>query len=212
MWRKVDYTGMRFGRWTVLGSAPNHITKGGYPVSMWDCICDCGTRRDVRGNDLRLGKSVSCGCFIVDNPTSRKHGASNTHLYKVYYGLKARCENKNNKNYHHYGGRGIKICAEWSNYEAFEAWALSHGYKEGLTIDRIDVNGDYCPENCRWITQREQTRNKRETVYLTAFGETMPLVEWAERYNINYATLSRRIKRGMKAEDALTAKGRYNGD
>lgn len=113
MWRKRDYTGGKFGKWTVIGKAPNHITRGGYSVTMWDCVCDCGTRRAVRGNDLRLGKSLSCGCLLAENPNSRKHGAAGSHLYKVYYGMKARCYNPNNEDYKHYGERGIRICEEW---------------------------------------------------------------------------------------------------
>lgn len=204
MWRKIDYTGMKFGRWTVLGVAPNHITSGGYSVAMWDCVCECGTRRAVRGNDLRLGKSVSCGCYLVDNPVSRKHGATGSHLYMIYHGMRARCYNPNNDDYKHYGGRGIKICDEWQDYETFQSWALRNGYVDGLTIDRIDVNGDYCPNNCRWITMDEQKANKRNTVYVTAFGETKRLVEWAKEYGMKYQTLEKRIKNGWLIEDALT--------
>ena len=203
MWRKVDYTGIRFGRWTVLGPAPNHITKGGYSVSMWDCICDCGTRKAVRGNDLRLGKSVSCGCSLVDNPVSRKHGEAGTHLYMVYHSMKARCYNQNSDDYKHYGGRGICICNEWQDYEKFREWAISSGYHQGLTIERNDVNGDYCPDNCRWITQKEQTRNKRTTVYLTAFGETKTLISWAEEKGVNPDAIRSRIKRGWSVEKAI---------
>lgn len=204
MWRKTDYTGMKFGKWTVIGTAPNSITKGGYPVSMWDCMCECGTRRAVRGNDLRLGKSVSCGCSMAETPTSRKHGVSGSHLYMVYHGMKARCYNQNNRDYKHYGGRGIKICNEWEDYTVFEEWAIANGYKQGLTIERIDVNGDYCPDNCKWITQQEQTRNKRTTVYLIAFGKTKPLLEWADEYGISPKILRHRIKRGWAVEDAIS--------
>lgn len=204
MWRKVDYTGMKFGRWTVLGIAPNHITKGGYQVSMWDCVCECGTRRSVRGNDLRLGKSVSCGCILADNPASLKHGAAGSHLYMVYHGIRARCYNPNSNDYKHYGGRGIKICKEWEEYETFESWALKSGYRTGLTIERIDVNGDYCPNNCKWITQREQTRNKRTTIYLTAFGKTKSLLDWAEEYGKSPGVLRTRIKRGWPVEEAIS--------
>lgn len=203
MWRKVDYTGTKFGKWTVIGPAPNHITKGGYPVSMWDCVCDCGTRRAVRGNDLRLGKSISCGCSLAENPVAKTHGETGTHLYMVYHGMKARCYNPNNDDYKHYGGRGITICEEWQDYEQFRDWAISNGYREGLTIDRNNVNGNYCPENCRWITQKEQTRNKRTTIYLTAFGETKSLADWAEEKGIDANVIRRRIKRGLSVEEAI---------
>ncbi len=204
MWRKNDYTGKKFGKWTVIGKAPNHITCGGYPVSMWDCVCECGTRRAVRGNDLRLGKSVSCGCSLVENPTARKHGAAGSHLYKVYYGMKARCYNPNNKNYKHYGGRGIEICKEWQSFEAFAEWADKSGYAEGLTIERKDVNGDYCPQNCCWITQREQTWNKRNTVYITAQGETKTLLEWAKQLDVPASMLKSRQARGWTDEEIIS--------
>lgn len=208
MWRKNDYTGKKFGKWTVIGKAPNHITCGGYPVSMWDCVCECGTRRAVRGNDLRLGKSVSCGCSLAENPTAKKHGAAGSHLYKVYYGMKARCYNPNNKNYKHYGGRGIEICEEWQSFEAFAEWADKSGYAEGLTIERKDVNEGYCPQNCCWITQREQTRNKRNTVYITAQGETKTLLEWAEQLNVPASMLKARQARGWTEEEIIsTPKG-----
>lgn len=117
--------------------------------------------------------------------------------------MKARCYNKNNGDYPNYGGRGIKICEEWQDYEAFQSWANENGYGDGLTIDRINVSGDYSPDNCRWITQREQTRNTRLTVYLTAFGETKPLVEWAEEYGHSESLLRSRLKRGWTVEDAI---------
>lgn len=204
MWLKNDYTGEKFGKWTVNGKAPNHITRGGYPVSMWDCVCECGTRRAVRGNDLRLGKSVSCGCSLAENPAARKHGAAGSHLYKVYYGMKARCYNPNNKNYKHYGGRGIEICEEWRSFEAFAEWADKSGYAEGLTIERKDVNEGYCPQNCCWITQKEQTRNKRNTVYITAQGETKTLLEWAKQLNVPASMLKARQARGWTDEEIIS--------
>lgn len=204
MWRKRDYTGGKFGKWTVIGKAPNHITRGGYSVTMWDCVCDCGTRRAVRGNDLRLGKSLSCGCLLAENPNSRKHGAAGSHLYKVYYGMKARCYNPNNEDYKHYGERGIRICEEWETFEVFAEWAEKSGYVDGLTIERKDVNGDYSPKNCCWITQREQTRNKRNTVYITACGETKTLVEWANHLNVPASMLRLRRKRGWTGEEIIS--------
>lgn len=203
MYRKNDYTGKRFGRWTVLGVAPNHITSGGYSVAMWDCLCDCGTRRAVRGNDLKRGKSVSCGCSLVINPIAKKHGATGSHLYQIYHGMKARCYNPNNADYKHYGARGIKICDEWQDFETFRKWAMSNGYAEGLTIERRNVNGNYCAENCEWITQREQTRNKRNTVYITAIGERKTLVEWAEYMGVSTAMLRARRKRGWSDDDIV---------
>lgn len=204
MWRKVDYTGMKFGRWTVIGAAPNHITKGGYPVSMWDCICECGTRRAVRGNDLKLGKSVSCGCYMIENPASKKHGASNSHLYKIYYGMKSRCYNPKNKNYSHYGERGIEICDEWQDYGTFEKWALSNGYADGLTIERRNVNDGYCPDNCCWVSLAKQQRNKRTNKVITFDGESHIAAEWDEIMGFNKGTINSRLKRGWNEKDAIS--------
>ena len=201
MWRKEDYTGKRFGKWLVVGVAPNHITKSGYPVSMWDCVCDCGTQRSVRGNDLRLGKSVSCGCSLVENPSSRKHGMSNSNIYKVYYGMLDRCNNPHNKNYAEYGGRGISV--EWDNFDEFLQWANKSGYAKGLTIERVDVNGNYSPSNCKWITQRAQTRNKRSTVYLVVDGEKKCLVEWAEQIGAKPGVLRSRKQRGWSDSETV---------
>lgn len=204
MWRKVDYTGMKFGRWTVIGAAPNHITKGGYPVSMWDCICECGTRRAVRGNDLKLGKSVSCGCYMIENPASKKHGASNSHLYKIYYGMKSRCYNSKNKNYNHYGERGIGICDEWQDYGTFEKWALSNGYADGLTIERKNVNDGYCPDNCCWVSLAKQQRNKRTNKVITFDGESHIATEWDEIMGFNKGTINSRLERGWSEKDAIS--------
>lgn len=204
MWRKADYTGRKFGRWTVIGVAPNHITKGGYPVSMWDCVCDCGTRRAVRGNDLRLGKSVSCGCYMVENPTSKTHGASNIHLYKIYHGMKARCYNRNNKNYSHYGARGISICEEWKDYESFAKWAVENGYKDGLTIERNNVDDGYSPDNCRWIPIEEQQRNKRTNRVIAYGGETHIVAEWERILGFKHGIIQGRLQRGYSEEEALT--------
>ena len=204
MWRKVDYTGIKFGRWTVVGAAPNHITKGGYPVSMWDCVCECGTRRAVRGNDLKLGKSVSCGCYMIENPVSKKHGASNSHLYKIYYGMKSRCYNPKNKNYNHYGERGVKICQEWQEFEAFESWALLHGYQDGLTIERKDVNDGYSPENCCWVTLAEQQKNKRTNRLITYHGETHIASEWDDILGFNRGIVVSRLERGWSEEETVS--------
>lgn len=204
MWRKTDYTGMKFGRWTVIGMAPNHITKGGYPVSMWECVCECGTRRAVRGNDLRLGKSVSCGCYMVENPISKTHGQSSSHLYKIYYGMRSRCYNPNNKNFDHYGGRGVGICAEWQTFEAFESWAMSHGYQDGLTIERKDINAGYSPGNCCWITPAEQQKNKRTNKAITYCGETHIAAEWDDILGFKHGVVAARLKRGWSEDEAVT--------
>lgn len=199
-----DLTGRKYGRWTVIKRAENHITSGGYSVTMWNCVCKCGNIRVVRGSDLKSGKSKSCGCLLADEPTTKTHGESGTHLYMIYHGMKSRCNNPNNKNYKDYGGRGISICQEWENVEAFIRWAKSNGYKDGLSIDRIDVNGNYCPENCRWVTMDAQKANRRDTIRPTAFGRTQTLSEWAKEAGIQKNTIKMRLRRGWNVERALT--------
>lgn len=124
--------------------------------------------------------------------------SKNTRLQNIYFHMKYRCTNPKNKSYHYYGDRGITVCDEWlNNSKAFYTWALKHGYRNDLTIDRIDNNGNYCPENCRWITQKEQSNNTRRNKYVTIDGQTHTIAEWCDITGINYGTLKSRVKRGL---------------
>lgn len=135
---------------------------------------------------------------------ARSHGDTGTKLYMAWQNMRARCNRKSAREYNNYGGRGIKVCDEWlHNYEAFKGWAIKNGYSEELTLDRINVDGNYCPENCRWITNKEQQNNKRNNVLYTYNGETKTLAEWSENLGICYKTLQKRI-RNWGVEKAFT--------
>lgn len=203
-----DLTGQKFGRLTAL----SYTHTKGYAV--WTCICECGKTTSVISTHLITGHTKSCGCLIKENyikatPASikacTKHKECKTRIYSIFHRMKGRCYNKNNKDYKDYGGRGIIICNEWLNdYTVFRKWAMENGYKENLTIDRIDVNGNYEPSNCRWATNQIQQLNKRNNRLVTINGETKSILTWARIYNLNLGTLYNRLTKGINVIDAIT--------
>lgn len=157
--RLIDMSGRRCGKWSVLRQNGNH-PRGG---ALWLCRCDCGTERGVSGSDLRSGKSVSCGCegAIKIGALNRTHAKSGTRLHRTWKNIRKRCLNANDPGFNLYGGRGISICPEWDDFSAFESWALTSGYRDDLSIERLDVDGDYTPSNCVWATSQVQNENRR---------------------------------------------------
>lgn len=196
----IDLTGEKFGNLTVIGRGDND--KSGHV--RWKCKCDCGKIKEkpVYARDLKVGKVVSCGCIHHQKITI--HNGSKERLYQTWKGMLKRCENPNCTNFHNYGKRGIKVCDEWKDYLTFKAWALKTGYKERLTIDRINVNGNYTPDNCRWVTLKEQSNNKRNNVYTTINGEKHTLAEWAELAGVNKSTIRQRYHKGVRGELLLS--------
>lgn len=194
--KKIDLTGQKFGRLTVISVAPNHSGR-----CAWNCVCDCGNEKIIRSEDLRGGKTKSCGCLKRDIVMNRntKHGKSHTKLAYVWQGMIARCTRKSHISYPAYGGRGISVCKEWSQFSNFHSWATQSGYAEGLTIDRIDTNGDYCPSNCRWISMLEQAHNMRKNI--TYKGKC--IAEWSSELGVSPFSIYGRIKRGWPLEKAI---------
>lgn len=206
MGKLIDLTGQRFGRLTVLSRAENR-GKSVY----WNCVCDCGSSVTVRASGLRRGTCQSCGCLhkervaLASSKANRTHGRSKTRLYHIWKGLFTRCYNPNSPAYAWYGGRGIGVCDAWSkDYMPFYEWSMASGYNDTLTIDRINNDEGYCPENCRWVDMKEQSRNKRSNVNIAYRGETKTLTEWAEELGISPSTLTMRLRRGWSIEKAFT--------
>lgn len=151
--KKNDLTGKRFGKLVALQEAGK---KNGRYV--WECVCDCGNDAFVIGSKLTNGHTQSCGCLRKDGTrkAAYSYGLSKTRLYRTWCNIKTRCHNPNASNYEFYGGKGVSVCDEWRNdFKAFYDWAMANGYEDNLTIDRKNSDGDYCPENCQWITQSE---------------------------------------------------------
>lgn len=200
----MDLTGKKFGRWTVL-----QFSHSKNKIRYWLCECECGTVRPVRQLSLTSGRSKSCGCYHREEAKSigqrsLKHGDVGTKLYGVWNGMKTRCQNPNSKYYSDYGGRGVKVCDEWQNYIGFKQWAISSGYREKLSIERIDVNGDYCPNNCIWIPLSEQNYNKRNTRHINYNGKSYTIKEVAEITGLKPRTIAGRYERGWTPEQIFS--------
>ena len=192
---------MKYGMMTVIREVGRDYKSNAFVL----CKCDCGCEKVVRLGSLKRGLIKSCGCYgrrlaserMKNNKLGATHGLSKTRLYRIWQAMKARCTNCKNDRFKDYGGRGIKICDEWlGSFEVFRDWATSHGYSDKLTIDRIDVNGNYTPENCRWITNDEQQNNKRNNHLVNYKGRTYTLTQLSRKLNIPDSTLWYKLKRG----------------
>lgn len=201
--------GDRFGLLTVL-EIVRIADSANHSYACARVLCDCGSINTTRTDSLLRGSSP-CRCVKRGRPRlpdARKR----RRLYRIWVGMKSRCFTKSAKSYCHYGGRGITVCDEWHSYDAFERWAHNNGYDKELTLDRIDTNGDYCPENCRWATTLQQQNNRRSHVRLTVWGETKNLAEWSRdsRCKCKFGTLESRIRNfGWDVERAISTPTRH---
>jgi len=196
-----DLTGRIFGNWTVLNYAG--LVKQKH--AKWNCVCKCGNRRPVFAQSLKSGASRGCGCTVSKMATQRltKHGKSSSPVYKGWAAMKDRCFNPRNTHYAEYGGRGITVCDRWRY--SFTNFLKDMGErKPGMTIERIDNDGNYEPGNCKWATRREQQRNRRACNYLNFNGETLCISEWADRTGLRHETIRSRLNRGWSIEKTLS--------
>lgn len=206
-----DKTGLRFGRLKVTKMAGK---TGDHKIN-WHVRCDCGGVTIVPGSNLTQGATQSCGCLQRERTSKAnfKHGDAQSVLNNKWFRMKRRCLNPKDKRYAAYGGRGITICEEWMDYVNFQQWAKDSGYEDGLSIERINNDGNYEPSNCRWIPMIEQSKNTRKSHKVTFKGRTQILADWAREIGIGQSTLQIRLKT-MSAKEAFTKplapeKGRF---
>lgn len=215
--KPYELIGQRFGRLVVIGQAPS-----AHGNTRWICKCDCGNNTVTTGVRLVRGHTRSCGCInseivIARNKSLADGKYRNDRIYRIYYGMRTRCYNTGDVGYSHYGARGITVCDEWLNdFFSFQKWAYENGYRDDLTIDRIDVNGNYEPGNCRWADIETQANNRRESVLLTLNGKTQTAAQWGRELGISREVIYGRLKKGWSAEESLTIPvgyyigGKYN--
>ena len=211
--------GLRFGRLVVIGN-PTIARSGRKTFSVVVCQCECGRKKTIRTASLTDWRTLSCGCLQRELAARRKtthgHAARKQQhpLYVIWNKMKCRCENQRSRDFAYYGGRGIRVCEEWENNAAtFIAWALQAGWKPGLQIDRFpDNNGNYCPNNCRFVSAKTNSRNRRDNHLLNIFGETKCVAAWAddERCEVTEHTLRSRLSNGWNPTKALTTPPRIN--
>lgn len=197
-----DKSGQRYGRLTVIRRTENSK----HPK--WECVCDCGNIKSIYQSNLISGDAKSCGCYSLEEKIKNNttHGLSKTRLFRIYQGMKNRCYNQNIKGYKDYGAKGIIICKDWlDDFVSFYNWSLKNSYADNLTIDRINTNGNYEPNNCRWATMKEQENNRTNNHLITFQNKTQTLSQWADEIKMDMNRLySRIVKLGWSVEKAIT--------
>ena len=203
----IDRTGQKFGRLTLIERVENNK----FNQVQWKCRCDCGKEVIVKAYSLTTGQTKSCGCLKKEqdfiNIIKVKHKKCNTRLYNIWRDMKWRCNSPKSKRHKFYYDKGIKVCQEWQeDFMNFYDWAMANGYKDNLTLDRINNNGNYEPKNCRWATITEQNNNQSNNIRIKYNESEYTLSELSKIYNIKRATLYDRIKRGWTIDEALNRK------
>ncbi len=203
-----DLTGRRFGRLMVIERTKDYVSPSGNHCSQWLCKCDCGNTTVVVTSSLTRGITSSCGCKSIETTKElcTTHGMAGKRIYNLYYSMRGRCYNPDSISYKKYGAKGIAVCDEWlgqNGFVNFYNWAMSNGYAENLTLDRIDGTKGYSPDNCRWATYKEQANNTKATVFLTYKGETKPASEWAEITGISQSAITGRKRKGWSDEECI---------
>ena len=198
--RFKDITNQRFGKLVAL----EPFKKPWSVKYFWKCKCDCGRESEVLSSNLVKGNTTSCGCYgrYILGSKTKQHGMSKTRIFKIWAGVRKRCNNSNMKSYDDYGGRGIKVCEEWDSFVCFYN-DMAEGYSDELTLERNDPNGDYCKYNCRWANMKEQARNKRNSVFIELDGFKRTAAEWGEIMNMGSSTIIWRIKNGWDVRRAI---------
>lgn len=197
--KPIDLTGDKYGRLTALSRAENKAKK-----SAWNCVCECGNRKVVTSTHLRAGRVRSCGCLAAESrgQARKTHGMTGTKPYKIWRSMIDRCYYPSQHAYPYYGGRGITICDRWLDFQNF--YRDMGDIPEGMTIDRVDNEGNYEPDNCHWATKTDQANNKRNNRMLTWKGKKQTMAQWAREVDINYFALRYRIDSGWSIERAFT--------
>jgi hypothetical protein len=199
--KREDLTGRKFNKLTVI----EPINKDKKYEYKWKCLCDCGNYCIVSASSLKTGHTKSCGCLQGEHHCDSSHIEGRTRLYRIWTNIKQRCLNANNKAYKNYGQRGITICKEWEqSYNSFKQWSLDNGYADNLSIDRIDVNGNYEPSNCRWVNFKTQANNTRVNKLITFNGETLTLAQWRDKMGFKRGVIEYRLQKGWDIEKTLT--------
>jgi hypothetical protein len=207
MGKFADLTGLRFGRLTVVSRGKTVKRPGNRgTLTYWICKCDCGKTKEVLSSDLKKGATTSCGCYQRQRSkeSNMTHGLSETRIYNIWSHMKERCTNQNAIDFYRYGGVGVIVCEEWTaSFEAFRDWSLKNGYRDDLTIDRIDGTRGYEPSNCRWATTEQQNNNRKNNIIVEYDGKRMTLGQLSKTVGVNYCKLWRCIKNGMTTESAV---------